>query len=297
MLAVCNALLSDRHSLLPSSPAFQIFSHSLLLPPNPSNSHSLHPHSLVGSSSAPASSSATMFAPSRLFVLFALALSASSLATPHVGRSPHSHHALAARKAAPEPVPVAAPLDAQVVRPKKLRRRSDTSRCRVKSSSAAASSVAATSSASEAASTTAVPAAVEAAPTTTSKAATTEAKPSSTSTKATTTKATKTTSSKAASTTSSASSSGGSEPSFLIGTQTGQGAFYTSFRIIVFVLIDIIGTFYATGLGACGITNNDGQRIAAVSHLLFDVFPCVMMFRLFSPYLYAYAFFLVAMMV
>ncbi|KAG9080435.1 hypothetical protein FRC06_006588 [Ceratobasidium sp. 370] len=31
-------------------------------------------------------------------------------------------------------------------------------------------------------------------------------------------------------------------------------------------------TFYATGLGACGITNNDSQFIAAVSHLLFDGF-------------------------
>jgi len=41
----------------------------------------------------------------------------------------------------------------------------------------------------------------------------------------------------------------------MVGTQSGQG------------------TFYATGLGACGITNNDGQDIAAVSHLLFDTFP------------------------
>jgi len=31
--------------------------------------------------------------------------------------------------------------------------------------------------------------------------------------------------------------------------------------------------FYATGLGACGITNNDGQYIAAVSHLFFDSYP------------------------
>jgi hypothetical protein len=44
-------------------------------------------------------------------------------------------------------------------------------------------------------------------------------------------------------------------PSFLQGTQTGEG------------------TFYGTGLGACGITNNDNQHIAAVSHLLFDSFP------------------------
>jgi hypothetical protein len=41
----------------------------------------------------------------------------------------------------------------------------------------------------------------------------------------------------------------------MAGTQTGQG------------------TYYGTGLGACGITNNDGQLIAAVSHLLFDTYP------------------------
>jgi expansin (peptidoglycan-binding protein) len=33
------------------------------------------------------------------------------------------------------------------------------------------------------------------------------------------------------------------------------------------------GTFYSTGLGACGITNNDGQKIAAVSHEFFDSYP------------------------
>jgi len=33
------------------------------------------------------------------------------------------------------------------------------------------------------------------------------------------------------------------------------------------------GTFYATGEGACGVTNNDSQYIAAVSHLLFDTYP------------------------
>nr|ACZ59470.1 expansin family protein [Flammulina velutipes] len=32
-------------------------------------------------------------------------------------------------------------------------------------------------------------------------------------------------------------------------------------------------TYYATGLGACGITNNDNQPIAAVSKLLFDSYP------------------------
>ncbi|KAI0343386.1 hypothetical protein BDW22DRAFT_1328878 [Trametopsis cervina] len=33
------------------------------------------------------------------------------------------------------------------------------------------------------------------------------------------------------------------------------------------------GTFYATGLTACGVTNNDEQYIAAVSHLLYDTYP------------------------
>ncbi|KZV77470.1 hypothetical protein PENSPDRAFT_567867 [Peniophora sp. CONT] len=33
------------------------------------------------------------------------------------------------------------------------------------------------------------------------------------------------------------------------------------------------GTFYATGLGACGITNNDSQYIVAVSQDLFDSYP------------------------
>jgi hypothetical protein len=41
----------------------------------------------------------------------------------------------------------------------------------------------------------------------------------------------------------------------MIGTQTGEG------------------TYYDTGLGACGITSNNAQHIAAVSHLMFDNFP------------------------
>jgi len=41
----------------------------------------------------------------------------------------------------------------------------------------------------------------------------------------------------------------------MVGTQIGQG------------------TYYSTGLGACGITNQDTDYIAAVSHLLFDAFP------------------------
>ncbi|EIN13816.1 hypothetical protein PUNSTDRAFT_95155 [Punctularia strigosozonata HHB-11173 SS5] len=76
---------------------------------------------------------------------------------------------------------------------------------------------------------------------------TTNAKPTTTKQQETTTKASATKTSSAASST--------FTQSFLIGTQTGQG------------------TFYATGLGACGITNTDTDYIAAVSHLLFDTFP------------------------
>ncbi|EIW74044.1 plant expansin [Coniophora puteana RWD-64-598 SS2] len=44
-------------------------------------------------------------------------------------------------------------------------------------------------------------------------------------------------------------------PPFLVGTQTGDG------------------TFYTPGLGACGITNTEQDMIVAVSETLFDTFP------------------------
>ena len=35
----------------------------------------------------------------------------------------------------------------------------------------------------------------------------------------------------------------------------------------------LIATYYATGLGSCGIVNVDTDYIAAASHILFDSFP------------------------
>lgn len=68
----------------------------------------------------------------------------------------------------------------------------------------------------------------------------------------TTTKAAvKTTSAKKTTATTSVSSSGG-----------GSGTTYSG-----------QGTYYATGLGSCGITNKDTDLIAAVSHLLYDSWP------------------------
>jgi hypothetical protein len=48
---------------------------------------------------------------------------------------------------------------------------------------------------------------------------------------------------------------GSGGPSFMHGTQTGQG------------------TFFAPGMGACGIINDDSDHIVAVSHSLFDSYP------------------------
>jgi hypothetical protein len=53
----------------------------------------------------------------------------------------------------------------------------------------------------------------------------------------------------------STANSGSKLPSFMSGIQTGEA------------------TYYGTGLGSCGITNTDSDKIAAVSHLLYDNYP------------------------
>lgn len=42
------------------------------------------------------------------------------------------------------------------------------------------------------------------------------------------------------------------------------------------VLMGVAGTFYAPGLGACGLTNSASDHIAAVSHQFFDSYECVL---------------------
>ncbi|KAI0673505.1 RlpA-like double-psi beta-barrel-protein domain-containing protein-containing protein [Trametes maxima] len=189
---------------------------------------------------------------SKTVVVLSVALSA--LASPHVAR--HVNHRDIAHRAAmpiPEPEPVlAAP----------VRKRASNGRCKARSSSAAPSSTAivpplnvestpATSAAPEtsAAPTTKAEATTQAQPTTHEQ-PTTQAAPTTTPKPATTHHTTA-----AAPATTSQASSSGNEPSFMTGTQTGQG------------------TYYATGLGSCGITNSDTDYIAAVSHLLYDSFP------------------------
>jgi len=177
------------------------------------------------------------------FIIFFLAISASALTTPHAVRHVNHHRAVAAALLATVPEPVVVPRDTRAA--KTVRRRSNISRCKPVSTSA--STAASTPAAN-----------IEGAPPSeTSRSSSRDPSPKTTS-KAIP-KATHTSSSDRTSPSEKpASSSGGSNgnlPSYMEGKQTGQG------------------TFYGTGLGACGITNNDGQHIAAVSHLLFDTFP------------------------
>ena len=61
-------------------------------------------------------------------------------------------------------------------------------------------------------------------------------------------------------------------PSFMVGTQNGEGTFYSS-MLLSFLFRYSCSLVPTAGLGACGVTNKDTDHIAAVSHLLFDAFP------------------------
>lgn len=166
-----------------------------------------------------------------IVLLFSIAASTSALATPHAIRHVGNHHAIAARIAAP------APLDLPSSAP--LRKRQNTKRCKQRSSAslgptpsaAAAAAALPSSQQGDAPTTTKKPAP---APTTTKEAppATTKDVPPTT-TKAKPTPAPSPTTTKAAPapapTTTKASGGGNSNlPSFMVGTQTGQGTFYAS---------------------------------------------------------------------
>ncbi|PPQ88638.1 hypothetical protein CVT25_010214 [Psilocybe cyanescens] len=189
---------------------------------------------------------------SNILVLFlSFVVAANALATPNVVRHHAHHRAIAARVAVPEPLDIPA---------LPLQRRQNNRRCKQRSSAinppastpASASVAPTTSKVVQVPATTVIPTPSVVPATTPKKEPTTPAPaPVPTTTKApapapapTTTKAP-----------APVAGGGSNLPSFMVGTQTGQG------------------TFYATGLGACGITNKDTDHIAAVSHLLFDTFP------------------------
>jgi len=179
-----------------------------------------------------------MFSVAKIFVLLSV-LSVATAIPSHIARNTHAHRDIAARVASPEPI--AAPIEVfekRVVPPQNRRRkRANNGRCSPSSSSA---SVPSSSLAAEPSSTNVfVPSS------STPKPHTSTPKPE-----------TSSTSVEPPATTSKSSSSGSSALDKLLAT-TFSGD----------------GTFYATGLGACGITNKDTDFIAAASEKFFDVFP------------------------
>jgi len=176
--------------------------------------------------------------------LLGFLLVAHSVASPSVLRR---HHDVAARMAFS-----ASPLDLPAVLPVK---RASNKRCRPRPSSTSTSTTARPSTTAPA-----VVGNVGSSPETDSTSTTTSTHSSITHTHTTSSKTSE--NPKPSPTDTGAGSGGGNDggnngnlPSYLVGTQTGEA------------------TYYDTGLTACGSVNNDGQKIAAVSHLLFDSFP------------------------
>jgi len=177
-----------------------------------------------------------------MMALFSVALSVAAIPN-HIARNSHGHHGIAARVAAPEPVvqPVEV-VENPVVRPqnrRRMKRASNNGRCPPVSSSALPPS-----------STPEVPSNIVDLPKSSltpkphpQSSSTSKSKPTSTSTNPP-----KNTGS---------SGSGSSALNKLL-SQTFTGG---------------DGTYYATGLGACGIVNKDTDFIAAVSEDFFDTFP------------------------
>ncbi|KZT30463.1 hypothetical protein NEOLEDRAFT_1126018 [Neolentinus lepideus HHB14362 ss-1] len=192
-------------------------------------------------------------------LVLSLALYATALATPHFPRNSFEHHNLVARVVSSVPALDVVPEKPAVTATRRLRKRAN-GRCKASTSSPVASSTLVSSSAAASPSSVVNVAPSPSLATSSSEAVhTTSSTPKAPSPSETpvptTTAAPKTTAKPTSQAPAPTSASSGNTPSFLIGTQTGQG------------------TFYATGLGACGITNSDTDYIAAVSHLLFDTFP------------------------
>lgn len=179
----------------------------------------------------------------KFFLVAAITVSVNALATPMVAR--HQHRAVAARIAVPEPAPVPAVFSTPQKR--------SNGRCRPKPSSSTPSATpSATPSPAAAAPQNVAPDPSSSSSSTSTHSAhthTTTNSPADTPAPAPTTS--KTAAPAAAQTPSGASGGGGLDNTIHSGD----------------------GTFYATGLGACGITNSDTDMIAAIAHDNFDTFP------------------------
>lgn len=177
----------------------------------------------------------------KFFLVAAITVSVNALATPMVAR--HQHRAVAARIAVPEPAPVPAVFSTPQKR--------SNGRCRPKPSSSTPSATpSATPSPAAAAPQNVAPDPSSSSSSTSTHSAHTHTTTNSPAdTPAPTTS--KTAAPAAAQTPSGASGGGGLDNTIHSGD----------------------GTFYATGLGACGITNSDTDMIAAIAHDNFDTFP------------------------
>lgn len=191
---------------------------------------------------------------SKAIVVFSAALAV--VASPHMARGVH-HREFARRAAMPSiPEPVEVPQ-------RMLKKRASTNRCRVRSTTAAASSTSVSSPhsathSSTAARVTSSASSISIIPPQNVESTTVVAQPTTTAQATTKVESTTThqTTSAAAPTTSASSGSSASDPlGILTGIHSGDG------------------TYYATGLGSCGITNSDTDKIVAVSHLLYDQYP------------------------
>jgi hypothetical protein len=180
-----------------------------------------------------------MFSLSKMMVLFSVALSVAAIPN-HIARNSHGHHGIAARVAAPEPA--AQPVEVvenPVVRPQNRRRmkRASNGRCPpVSSSTLPPSSTPEVSS-------NILPKSSSTPKPHLQSSGTPKPKPTSTSTNP-------------PKNTGSPGSGSSALNKLLSQTFTGGD-----------------GTFYATGLGACGIVNKDTDFIAAASEDFFDTFP------------------------
>ncbi|THH30081.1 hypothetical protein EUX98_g4101 [Antrodiella citrinella] len=214
---------------------------------------------------------------SKTFFVATLALSASAMVTPHAARHV-DHHAIAARLAAPQPIADASPAAVHVAPRKRVVKRCaapSNSSSSVLSSSVAPTSALPTSSAAPAAvnnvgaeppkvttpSTTATPSSTpvqhsstpdppKATPTPSPTKVAASSPPPVATTKPVTTKAAATTAAPSP------------PPPATTAPSSGGGQVFSG-----------DGTFYETGLGACGITNVDTDFIAAIGFAAFDSYP------------------------
>ncbi|KAF8984616.1 RlpA-like double-psi beta-barrel-protein domain-containing protein-containing protein [Cyathus striatus] len=186
-----------------------------------------------------------------LLLFLSLFASAHAVATSHLARSPIHHRAHAHRAASPSPIQIPSLPVRKRASGKRCKQRSTSSLAPATSSTAPVANVVPTPSIASTSSKVVTTTQEQAQPTTT----TTKEKPTTTEEDKPSTTVVPTTTKPEVPTQAAEATSSSDLPSFMVGTQTGQG------------------THYNPGMGACGMVNTNSDFIAAASHLLFDNFP------------------------